>query len=181
MELPEYKASRGVAGTLTIVGSDTMKHEMELLMRGFHQVLSERAVGDRKQRLVVGSSRGAIVAGTALFAPMSRGMKAREVSDFRKQFGYPPVALPTSIDMVSVYVHKDNPIKGLTLQQVDAVFSSTRKGGYAKPIDTWGDLGLTGEWRDKPISLHGRNASSGTQLFFREHALFNGAFRHRSP
>jgi phosphate transport system substrate-binding protein len=119
----------------------------------------------------------ALIKGTALFAPMSRSMKAKEIDDFKKKFGYPPVAIPTSIDMLTVYVHKDNPVKGLTLQQVDAVFSRTLKGGSPKGITTWGELGLTGEWSDKPITLYGRNAASGTNRFFREHALFNGAFR----
>jgi phosphate transport system substrate-binding protein len=80
--------------------------------------------------------------------------------------------------MLAVYVHKDNPIKGLTLQQVDAIFSRTRKGGYAKDIKTWGELGLGGVWKDRPIALYGRNAASGTYGFFKEHALFNGDYKN---
>jgi phosphate transport system substrate-binding protein len=79
--------------------------------------------------------------------------------------------------MLAVYVHKDNPLKSLTLQQVDAIFSKNRKGGYAKDIKTWGDLGLTGEWADKPISLYGRNSASGTYGYFKEHALFKGDYK----
>ena len=79
--------------------------------------------------------------------------------------------------MLAVYVHKDNPIKGLTLQQVDAIFSKTRKGGYDRDIRTWGDLGLTGEWENKPISLYGRNSASGTYGYFKEHALFKGDYK----
>jgi phosphate transport system substrate-binding protein len=79
--------------------------------------------------------------------------------------------------MLAVYVHKDNPLKGLTLQQVDAIFSKTRNGGYEKDIVTWGDLGLTGEWANKPISLYGRNSASGTYGFFKEHALFKGDYK----
>ena len=79
--------------------------------------------------------------------------------------------------MLAVYVHKDNPIKSLTLQQVDAIFSKTRKGGFEKDIRTWGDLGLTGEWAKKPISLYGRNSASGTYGYFKEHALFKGDFK----
>ena len=108
---------------------------------------------------------------------MSRKMKSKEIDEFEKQFGYKPVQLRTSIDMLAVYVHKDNPIKGLTLQQVDAIFSKTRKGGYAKDIRTWGDLGLTGEWKDKPISLYGRNSASGTYGYFKKHALFKGDYK----
>jgi phosphate transport system substrate-binding protein len=108
---------------------------------------------------------------------MSRSLKGEEIDQFEKQFGYKPLALRTSIDMLAVYVHKDNPIKGLTLQQVDAIFSKTLKGGYGKQIVTWGDLGQTGEWKDKPISLYGRNSASGTYGYFKEHALFKGDYR----
>jgi len=104
-------------------------------------------------------------------------MKEAELDEFEKAFGYEPTALPTSIDMLAVYVHKDNPIAGLTLQQVDAIFSKTRKGGADRDIRTWGDLGLTGEWADKPISLYGRNSASGTYGYFKEHALFKGDYK----
>jgi phosphate transport system substrate-binding protein len=82
-----------------------------------------------------------------------------------------------AVDALAVFVHKDNPIKGLTLQQVDAIFSKTSKGGLAKEIKTWGDLGLTGEWADKPISLYGRNSASGTYGYFKEVALFKGDYK----
>jgi phosphate transport system substrate-binding protein len=108
---------------------------------------------------------------------MSRAMKSKEIDEFEKRFGYKPVQLRTSIDMLAVYVHKDNPIEGLTLQQVDAIFSKTRKGGYPKDITTWGDLGLTGEWADKPISIYGRNSASGTYGYFKKHALFKGDYK----
>jgi phosphate transport system substrate-binding protein len=174
-KLPEFKAVQGVSGNLKIVGSDTMKTEMGLLSEGFAKFYPN--VRFEIEGKGSATAPPALLDGTSQFAPMSRGMKAKEVDDFKKKYGYPPVALPTSIDMLEVYVHKDNPIKGLTLQQVDAVFSRTRKGGYAKAINTWGDLGLKGEWADKPITLYGRNKISGTNKFFLEHALFNGAFR----
>jgi phosphate transport system substrate-binding protein len=79
--------------------------------------------------------------------------------------------------MLAVYVNKDNPLEHLTLQQVDAIFSKTRKGSAAADIATWGDLGLTGEWADKPISLYGRNSASGTYGYFKEHALFKGDYK----
>lgn len=171
--LPEYKAAQ--AFKLKMVGSDTMKYEMAALMEGFTKFYPN--VGSEIESK--GSSFGppALLAGTAQFAPMSRAMNAKEVNDFKKKFGYPPVALPVSIDMIVVWVHKDNPLQGLTLQQVDAVFSSTRKGGFPKTVNTWGDLGLQGEWADKPITRYGRDLASGTNRFFREHALFNGAYR----
>jgi phosphate transport system substrate-binding protein len=119
----------------------------------------------------------ALIAGTAQFGPMSRPMKAAEIDQFEKKFGYKPTAIRVSLDALAVFVHKDNPIKCLTLQQVDAIFSKTRKGGYAKDIATWGDVGLSGEWASKPISLHGRNSASGTYGYFKEEALFNGDYK----
>jgi phosphate transport system substrate-binding protein len=108
---------------------------------------------------------------------MSRPMKSDEIASFEKAFGYKPVGIPTSIDMLAVYVHKDNPIPSLTLQQVDAIFSKTRNGGHEQDLVTWGDLGLTGEWAAKPISLYGRNSASGTYGYFKEHALFKGDYK----
>ena len=174
-KLPEYKVVKDVSGDLQFNGSDTMIGEVTLLAESFKKLYSNVTIGIEGE----GSSFGppALITGKAQFIAMSRAMKAKEVDDFKKKFGYPPVALPTSIDMLTVYVHQDNPINGLTLQQVDAVFSRTLKGGAPNVLAKWGDLGLTGEWSNKPITLFGRNAASGTNRFFREHALFNGAFR----
>jgi phosphate transport system substrate-binding protein len=163
--LPEYRPVEGVSGNLKSIGSDTMNNEMTLWAEGFQAMYPNVQIEIEGK----GSSTApaALIAGTAHFGPMSRPMKAKEIDDFEKRFGYKPTAFRTSIDMLAVYVHKDNPIKGLTFQQVDAIFSKTRKGGLDKDIRTWGDLGLTGEWADKPISLYGRNSASGTYGFFK--------------
>lgn len=173
--LPGYAKSTAVAGSLKSIGSDTMNNEMALWAEGFrafHPNVTIEVEGK-------GSSTAppALIAGTSNFGPMSRPLKGEEIDQFEKQFGYKPTQLRTSLDMLAVYVHKDNPIRGLTLQQVDAIFSKTLKGGYGKQIATWGDLGLTGEWKDKPISLYGRNSASGTYGYFKEHALFRGDFK----
>jgi phosphate transport system substrate-binding protein len=108
---------------------------------------------------------------------MSRDWKPSEIDTFKAKHGYPPAVVPAAIDMLAVFVHKDNPLKQLSLQQVDAIFSKNRNGGLKDDIRTWGDLGLEGEWKDKPISLYGRNAASGTYGYFKEHALFKGDFK----
>jgi len=174
-KLPSYKVVQGVSGNLKSVGSDTMNNEMALWAEGFKKMYPNVQIEIEGK----GSSTAppALTAGTAHFGPMSRAMKEKELDDFEKAFGYKPVGVPTSIDMLAVYVHKDNPLQGLTLQQVDAIFSKTRKGGHEKELKTWGDLGLTGEWASKPISLYGRNSASGTYGYFKEHALFKGDFR----
>lgn len=175
--LPDYTPVSGISGSIKSVGSDTMNNEMTLWAEGFLAQYPNVQIEIEGK----GSSTGppALVAGTSQFCPMSRPMKGAEIDAFEKKFGYKPTELATSIDMLAVYVHKDNPIaqKGLTLQQVDAIFSKTRRGGAPRDIRTWGDLGLTGEWADKPISLYGRNSASGTYGFFKDNALFGGDFK----
>ena len=104
-------------------------------------------------------------------------MKAKEIDDFEKKYGYKPTPMRVAVDALSVYVNKDNPIKCLTLQQVDAIFSKTRKAGLDKDAVTWGDVGMTGEWASRPISLYGRNSASGTYGFFKEHVLKSGDYK----
>jgi phosphate transport system substrate-binding protein len=123
------------------------------------------------------SAPPALIEGTATFGPMSRDWKPSEIDAFKAKHGYAPTVVPAAIDMLAVFVHKDNPLKSLSLQEVDAIFSKNRNGGFKNDIRTWGDLGLEGEWKDKPISLYGRNATSGTYGYFKEHALFKGDFK----
>lgn len=120
----------------------------------------------------------ALISGTAQIGPMSRAMKPTEIDAFDKKYGYKPIEIKTALDALAVYVNKDNPIKGLSLPQVDAIFSKTRKGGYKQDIRIFGQLGLTGEWAKRPISLYGRNSASGTYGFFKERALFKGDYRN---
>jgi phosphate transport system substrate-binding protein len=108
---------------------------------------------------------------------MSREMKGSEIDQFEKKYGYKPVGLRTSVDALAVFVNKDNPIKCMSLGQVDAVFSKSRRRGAKEDVTTWGQLGLTGEWASRPISLYGRNSASGTYGFFKEHSLKNGDFK----
>ncbi len=175
--LRPYQPIQGVSGSVTSVGSDTMNNLMALWAEGFRKHYPSVQVEIEGK----GSSTAppALIAGNSTFGPMSRAMKAEEIDAFKEAFGYEPVSIPTSIDMLAVYVHKDNPIakKGLTLQQVDAIFSKTRNGGNAKDITTWGDVGLTGEWASKEISLYGRNSASGTYGYFKKHALFKGDYK----
>lgn len=173
--LPSYKPVSGVSGNLKSVGSDTMNNEMTLWAEGFYRLYPNVKIEIEGK----GSSTAptALIAGTSQFGPMSREMKAKEVDDFEKKFGYKPTGLPTSVDMLAVYVHKDNPLASMSLSQVDAVFSKTRKAGFEKDVKTWGDLGLTGEWANKPISMYGRNSASGTYGFFKEIVLKNGDFK----
>jgi phosphate transport system substrate-binding protein len=173
--LPSYKATSGVSGTLKSIGSDSMNNEMALWSEGFRKLYP----GVKIEVEGKGSATAptALIEGTAQFGPMSRPMKNEEISAFKSKFGYEPTSIKTSLDVLAVYIHRDNPIKSLSLQDVDAIFSKTRKGGAAKDIVTWGDLGAKGEWANKPIQIYGRNSASGTYGYFKEHALAKGDFK----
>lgn len=174
-KLPDYQPVQGVSGSLKSVGSDSMNNLMTLWAEGFLGMYPNVQIEIEGK----GSSTApaALIAGTAHFGPMSREMRGSEIDAFEKRYGYKPTVLRTSIDVLAVYVNKDNPIKGLSLQQVDAIFSSTRRGGHARDLRTWGDVGLTGAWANLPISLYGRNAASGTYGFFKDNALFGGDYK----
>ncbi|MSO75474.1 MAG: phosphate ABC transporter substrate-binding protein [Alphaproteobacteria bacterium] len=174
-KLASYQTVSGVSGNLKSIGSDTLNNLMTLWAEGFQQRYSNVKIEIEGK----GSSTAppALIAGTAQFGPMSRPMKAAETDQFEKKFGYKPMAVRGAIDALAVFVHKDNPIQCLTLQQVDAVFSKTRKGGVDKDVTNWSQLGLTETFADKPISLYGRNSASGTYGYFKEVALFNGDYK----
>ena len=104
-------------------------------------------------------------------------MSAGEVDAFEKKYGYKPAHFRVAADALAIYVNKDNPIPCLTMQQVDQIFSATRQGSGSRSIDTWGGVGLTGEWATKPIAIYGRNSLSGTYEFFRSTVLYNGDYK----
>ncbi len=174
-KLPDYKVAQGISGTIKSIGSDTLNNLMALWTEGFRSFYP----GVKIEVEGKGSSTAppALIAGTAHFGPMSREMKAKEVDEFEKKFGYKPARIRVAVDSLAVFVHKDNPIDCLNLQQLDAIFSKTRKGGAPKDMTTWGDLGLKDQWSSKPISLYGRNSASGTYGYFKEVALFGGDYK----
>lgn len=173
--LPEYTPASGVSGNISSVGSDTLANLMTLWAEEFGKAYPNVNI----QIQAAGSSTAppALTEGTSNLGPMSRKMKDNEIDDFEGKYGYKPTAIPVAIDALAVFVNKDNPVKGLSLPQVDAIFSSTRKCGHASDIENWGEAGLTGGWAGKPIQLYGRNSVSGTYGFFKEEALCKGDFK----
>ena len=169
-----YQKASGISGSASSIGSDTMNNLMALWLEGFRR----HYPNVRIQIEGKGSSTAppALIEGTAQFGPMSRAMKSTEKDKFEERFGYPPTPLRTSLDALAVFVNKDNPLEGMTLPQVDAVFSKTRRGGHGEQIARWGQLGLGGEWATARISLYGRNSASGTYGFFKSVALFKGDY-----
>jgi phosphate transport system substrate-binding protein len=174
-KLPDYQAVSGISGNLSSVGSDTLANLMTFWAEDFKRFYPNVNI----QIQAAGSSTAppALTEGTSNLGPMSRKMKDKEIDAFEGKNGYKPTAIPVAIDALAVYVNKDNPIKGLTIPQVDAIMSSTRTCGYDKDITSWGQLGLTGDWATKTIQLYGRNSVSGTYGFFKDEALCKGDYK----
>ena len=175
-KLPTYSKASGVSGNLSSVGSDTLANLMTLWAEEFKRLYPNVNI----QIQAAGSSTAppGLTEGTSNLGPMSRKMKNKEVESFEKKYGYKPTAIPVAIDALAVYVHKDNPIKGMTIPQVDAVFSSTRKCGGDKDITKWGQLGLGGAWKSRDIQIYGRNSVSGTYGYFKKKALCKGDYKN---
>jgi phosphate transport system substrate-binding protein len=172
--VPAYQKVNGISGNLSSVGSDTLANLMTLWAEEFNREYPNVNI----QIQAAGSSTAppALTEGTSNIGPMSREMKDDELVAFEDKYGYKPTAIPVAIDALAVMVNKDNPVKGLSLPQVDAIFSSTRKCGHATEIDNWGDAGVAA-WASKSIQLYGRNSVSGTYGYFKEHALCKGDFK----
>ncbi|MGZ8237505.1 MAG: PstS family phosphate ABC transporter substrate-binding protein [Methylobacter sp.] len=173
--IPEYQKASGVSGNLSSVGSDTLANLMTLWAEEFNRAYPNVNI----QIQAAGSSTAppALTEGTSNLGPMSREMKDDELEAFESKYGYKPTAIPVAVDALAVMVNKDNPVKGLTMEQVDAIFSSTNKCGDEKSIETWGDAGVAA-WGSKSIQLYGRNSVSGTYCYFKEHALCKGDFKN---
>jgi phosphate transport system substrate-binding protein len=174
-KLPEYQVTTGVSGSVNSIGSDTLANLMTLWSEEYKKLYPN--VNIQIQSAGSSTAPPALTEGTSNFGPMSREMKEAEVQAFEAKYGYKPTKVPVAIDVLAVYVNKDNPIKGLTLAQVDAIYSATRKCGGEKNITKWGELGLTGAWENRDITLYSRNAVSGTYGFFKEEALCKGDYK----
>jgi phosphate transport system substrate-binding protein len=171
-DIQPYKKTSGVSGKLNSIGSDTLNNLMGLWMEGFKKVYPN--VKTEFEGKGSSTAPPALIKGSSQLGPMSRQMKSTEIDEFEKQFGYKPTAIPVAIDALAIYAHKDNPIPGLTLTQVDSIFSSTNKRGGSN-ITKWGEVGLQ-PWASKPISLYGRNSVSGTYGYFKKNVLNGGDY-----
>lgn len=174
-EIKPYAKTTGVAGNLNSIGSDTLNNLMTYWAESFRKLYPNVKIQIEGK----GSSTAppALIEGTSQLGPMSRQMKSKELDAFEKKYGFKPTKIGVAVDCLAVYVHKDNPIKGMNLQQVDAIFSKTRKLGASADIDTWGKAGLTGAWANLPISIYGRNSASGTYGYFKKKALGKGDYK----
>ncbi len=174
--LTDYEKTAGVSGNLSSVGSDTLANLMTLWAEEFKRIYPNINV----QIQAAGSSTAppALTEGTSNLGPMSRMMKDKEIESFETKYGNKPTPVAVAIDALAVFVHKDNPLQGLTIEQVDAIFSSTRTCGGPADITEWGQLGLEGAWTNRDLQLYGRNSVSGTYGYFKDNALCKGDFKN---
>ncbi len=175
-DIEPYQKESGISGNLNSVGSDTLANLMTLWAESFR--LFHPNVNIQIQAAGSSTAPPALTEATSNVGPMSRKMKSKELSSFEKKYGYKPTPIPVAIDSLAVFVNKDNPIKGMSIKQADSIFSATRKCGGTSNIETWGDIGLPGNWANRPIQMYGRNSVSGTYGYFKKKALCKGDFKN---
>lgn len=168
---------------LHLVGADTMDEITLGWVKLFRKAYPELSV--TMEARASGSGGPALVNGTADLAPVAREMLPAEYQAFVAKYGYPPFAIRVATGSMGslgktaatvMLVDKDNPIKGLTLAQLDAIYSTTRKRGHA-PITTWGELGLGGEWKNRPIHLYGLKPPNGIEQYFKAAVMEGGDYK----
>jgi len=173
--LLNYNQVSGLSGNLSSVGSDTLASMLALWGEAFKRYYPN--VNVQVQASGSSTASPALTEGTAQLGPMSRPMRLKELKAFEKEHGYKPTELKIAIDAIGIFVHKDNPIKGLSFLQIDNIFSSTLRCGGHYPIASWNELGLKQEWAKRQIQLFGRNSVSGTYGYFKKTALCGGDFK----
>jgi len=194
--LTSYNAIRNVSGTLKLAGSDTMQPILSRLVKEFRRYhpnasLSVEGGGSSAavKEFLDTLPRSKPVSQSKADEPVllvasSRVLSASEVKQFAAKRGYQPTAVPVAVDAVGIYVHQDNPLPHLTLEQVDAMLSTTRHRGYPHELKRWGQLGVNEGWESRSINLYGRDQKSGTRAFIKEQVLENGDFTlavHEEP
>lgn len=182
--IPAYKPVKGLSGTLKGVESNTVTDITQAWVDGFTKIYPDVKISVD----IGGSGQGGprLTNGTADFGFIGREMMGREETPFVDKFGYKPLAVAVSggslavkafTDCVVFIVNKDNPLDEITYPQLDAMYSLTHNRGIRAPITTWGQLGLKGEWADKPIHLWGVQIPNGYDNFVNMHVLADGQWR----
>ncbi|RME96942.1 MAG: phosphate ABC transporter substrate-binding protein, PhoT family [Alphaproteobacteria bacterium] len=179
--LPSYVPRQAVSGTISIWGHGAYGKRLEFiegLVSGWEEAFRAYHPGIRFKNRLHGtaSAIGALYMGTGDLALLGREIWPPEIAAFEEVFGYPPTGIEVmtgSLDVrnkgyaIAIFVHKDNPIKGLTLAQLDAIYGVERRRGLA-PVNSWGDLGLTGAWADRPINLYGLPIARGFAIYLQD-------------
>lgn len=173
--LPYYRPVEKLSGQLKLGGSNTMSHVATVWINSFATFYPEvKVVVD------VNGSRDAVdsvQAGETDIGLLSRTISQEEIAAFQKKLGYPPIVLTPCLERTAIYVNKNNPIKGLTITQLDAMFGTECKRGAKEPCRNWGQLGLTDKWAKTPITVHGRTFDTGSQVFLQEAVMLGSPMR----
>jgi phosphate transport system substrate-binding protein len=173
--LPEYRRAQNADGKLTSIGSSALTQMLNRWSDDFkriHPALEFEVIGGGS-----GTAPPALVEGKADLAPMSRPMNDGERAAFRTKFGYEPTQITVGVDALAVLVNKNNPIKQISLRDLDALYSLSRKRGGGE-IATWGQLGLKDAWAPQPIRVFGPNSAQGMYALFRADVLQGGEYRY---
>lgn len=190
--LPPYRPTGVVGAGATLVGPYWLARPVIALALKFNELEPRASV--RVLALAGAEARQTSPASAPAMVRYDEVLTAPELAQFEKTRGYQPLSVRVALGhfdredgptAIGIYVHKDNPLDKLTLAQLDAVFSRTRARGYAQDITKWGQLGLEGDWAERPITLYGRPPGHNVGLFFQDRVLRGGelksAFQAKSP
>lgn len=172
--LPRYVSAESLEGEIVAIGSDTLENLLAHWARTFEGLYPDVSI--RVEGRGSRTAPPALTSGESSLAPMSRRMTDDEVAAFAAERGHAPTRISVATDALAVYVHSDNPIDRLTFEQIDAIFSSTLECGAPEALETWGEIGVEGEWAAMPIRAYSRDELSGTYDYFRENALCDGEY-----
>ncbi len=182
--LPHYELIQGLTGTLHSVGSNRLDAMTFTWIRLFRKsypglTITMEARGNF-------TAAPALTSGYADIAPTVFTFSDNEVATFEQKYGYKPLFIRVSggsynktegTQAFAVFVHRDNPLKQLTLTQLDAIFSSTHRRGAKNDITTWGQLGLDGKWADMPITLYSVRKVEASASAFQDLVMLHGTFK----
>ncbi len=169
--VPDYQRVRGLTGQFICAASPAVRTLVNHWKKDFVSMYPSVSLD------VVRVESSSVLAGTYDFAAMGRRITDGEEESLRTRFGHAPESFTVAADGIAVIVKTDNPIRGgLSLRQLDGIFSAdTRRGGPV--IETWGDLGLTGNWTDTPVVPMGPGPAAGESALFQSIVLKGSHFR----
>ena len=180
--LEDYRPAGRVRGTITVWGHGSFKRDMVgKLLNGWITEFQRHQPDVKFVNKMYGtaSAIGALYTGAGNLAILGEEISPAAARAFARAKGYAPTGFEIATGSLDVnfydfahmiFVHKDNPIRQLSLPQLRAIFAA-QPGAGIEPIRTWGDLGLTGEWSDKPIQPYSWKTDIDFGLFFRERVL----------
>ena len=170
--IPGYLPGTIITEMVTAVGSDPLAplcDEWNLGFRKFNPSANLKFTPSTTPPAVK-----AFVEGTADLAFLAREMTPPELKAFEAKHGYAPIRIPLCIDATIVFVNRSNPLRKISMGELDAIYGTKRLGGAKEELKTWGDLGLRGEWKGRNITPYSREKTTAIGQLFREQVLLKG-------